>query len=101
MTHGSWAPGVNGKHFEHEAFRQKRQRHDNHVTYPRRHVGCTQAYLLRSQISPVLCGRKAFDTLSELKRRIRVFSCVKVWNGSSQTRSPHKRHESSEPVTTD
>ena len=51
-------------------------------------------------ISPVLCGWKTFDTLLELKRRIRIFSCV-VWNGSCQTRTPHERHESSEQTTTD
>ena len=51
-------------------------------------------------ISPVSCGWKTFDTLLELKRRIRIFSCV-VWNGSCQTRTPHERHESSEQTTTD
>ena len=72
------------KHFEREAFRQNRQRHDSHMTYPRRHVGCTQAilppmFVAFSNISGVL-WTKTFDTLSEFKRRIRIFSCV-VWNG--------------------
>ena len=50
----------------------------------------------------MLCGRKTFDTLLELKRRIRIFSyVVLVWNGSCQTRTPHERHESREQTTTD